>query len=111
MSVVISNDKNLNGAVAARYGADLIAKAIKANGKVRACWIVMIDTTSVFLHLVDFYFLLSFSIKTSNPALLGKPLLQANVILATGASQFEVSKKGKRKSKRKEKGLCKIEME
>ena len=39
--------------------------------------------------------------KTSNPALLGKPLLQANVILATGASQFEVSKKGKRKSKRK----------
>ena len=40
MSVVVSNDKNLNGAVAARYGADLIAKAIKANGKVRACWIV-----------------------------------------------------------------------
>jgi len=47
MSVVISNTKLLNGAVAARYGADLIAKAIKENGK-------------------------------------------ANVILATGASQFEM---------------------
>ena len=35
MSVVISTNKDLNGAVAARYGADLIAKAIKANGKVR----------------------------------------------------------------------------
>lgn len=34
MSVVISNTKLLNGAVAARYGADLIAKAIKENGKV-----------------------------------------------------------------------------
>ena len=45
--VVISSTKTLNGAVAATYGADLVAKAIKANGK-------------------------------------------ANVILATGASQFEV---------------------
>eukprot|EP00039_Didymoeca_costata_P024680 m.11119 g.11119 ORF g.11119 m.11119 type:complete len:247 (-) comp4378_c0_seq1:3342-4082(-) len=47
MKVVVSNTKDLNGDVAARYGASLIADAISRNGK-------------------------------------------ANVILATGASQFEM---------------------